>query len=379
MQVTTQLNALQLNHIHVFLIILGPVDEKVIEELEIQIPNERKLLLNLSTSYLSARAFFNSYSIVSPILRFIRKNNIEAVVAHAPYAHFIMRLVKLVSLLSGVKFKLLQYFHGIQYVEHPVNSVARFGMNSLNQVLALWLDDAHISVSYAVKHDIESNLIRLRRHEVIYNSVYGSSKLSSENQVVWERISALLQSKPNSYRIVLPNRLHHNKGQRFFIEVLALFIQENKVLPAELAVYMVGEGPGRAEIEAAIANHILLQPFVTLTGALPNPVLRRMIEVADLVVVPSFFEGFSFSALEALQAGAVLLTSDTGGLKEVVQNKVTGFTFKNKSRKDCLKVLSFIYSNKKAVLIDRNKIMKDLKNRFSAETHVRQLLDLINS
>ena len=45
---------------------------------------------------------------------------------------------------------------------------------------------------------------------------------------------------------------------------------------------------------------------------------RHLIKSADLVLVPSFYEGFGLVALEAMQAGTALISSDRGALSEVV-------------------------------------------------------------
>lgn len=45
---------------------------------------------------------------------------------------------------------------------------------------------------------------------------------------------------------------------------------------------------------------------------------RQLIKSADLVLVPSLYEGFGLVALEAMQAGTALISSDRGALSEVV-------------------------------------------------------------
>ena len=47
---------------------------------------------------------------------------------------------------------------------------------------------------------------------------------------------------------------------------------------------------------------------------------RRLLKAADLVLVPSLYEGFGLVALEAMQAGTALISSDRGALPEVVGN-----------------------------------------------------------
>jgi D-inositol-3-phosphate glycosyltransferase len=60
----------------------------------------------------------------------------------------------------------------------------------------------------------------------------------------------------------------------------------------------------------------------TLVSPVARDVLAGYVEAADAVVVPSLSEGFGFSALEACNAGKVVVATDAGSLPEVVFGKV---------------------------------------------------------
>ncbi len=47
----------------------------------------------------------------------------------------------------------------------------------------------------------------------------------------------------------------------------------------------------------------------------------------DIVVVPSRFEGFGLTAAEAMAMGKSVIATEVFGLKEVVENGITGFHF----------------------------------------------------
>ncbi|MFX6269921.1 glycosyltransferase, partial [Acinetobacter baumannii] len=47
--------------------------------------------------------------------------------------------------------------------------------------------------------------------------------------------------------------------------------------------------------------------------------------MADVIVVPSRWEGFGLIAVEAMRAGLAVIASRVGGLAEVVEEGVTGF------------------------------------------------------
>jgi glycogen(starch) synthase len=66
---------------------------------------------------------------------------------------------------------------------------------------------------------------------------------------------------------------------------------------------------------------------VRLLGHVDDAVLRDLLATADAAVLPSRYEPFGITALEAAAAGAPLVASRAGGLGEVVVDGVTGLSF----------------------------------------------------
>jgi glycogen(starch) synthase len=67
-----------------------------------------------------------------------------------------------------------------------------------------------------------------------------------------------------------------------------------------------------------------LQEKVLFTGFMANRALHMLYRCADVAVFPSLYEPFGIVALEAMAAGAPVVASDAGGLREVVHNDETG-------------------------------------------------------
>lgn len=67
-----------------------------------------------------------------------------------------------------------------------------------------------------------------------------------------------------------------------------------------------------------------LEDKVLFTGFMANRSLHQLYRVADVAVFPSLYEPFGIVALEGMAAGAPVVSSDAGGLKEVVLHDQTG-------------------------------------------------------
>lgn len=121
------------------------------------------------------------------------------------------------------------------------------------------------------------------------------------------------------------------KGQKILIHVsnfrevkniphvISAFAIVAEHMPAVLA--MVGEGP---ELEAAEeqVRELGLRDKVHFLGREER--VQRLLQAADLMLMPSKTESFGLAALEAMACGCPVLAYHTGGLPEVIEHDVSG-------------------------------------------------------
>jgi glycosyltransferase involved in cell wall biosynthesis len=93
------------------------------------------------------------------------------------------------------------------------------------------------------------------------------------------------------------------KQYNIFLEIVA---EVKKQFPSLKAV-LIGDGPEKQKLEKDIVS-LQLQDTVTLTGELPHPEVLRMMQRAKVFLHPSKYEGFSGVCLEALYAGAHVIS-----------------------------------------------------------------------
>jgi glycosyltransferase involved in cell wall biosynthesis len=93
----------------------------------------------------------------------------------------------------------------------------------------------------------------------------------------------------------------------------------------KLHLVLVGDGPLREELQSLISE-LGLQQVVSLTGYVPD-ILPYYQHVIDINVLASNAEGLGISVIEASACVVPSIVTDCTGLREVVDNEVTGLTF----------------------------------------------------
>ena len=89
--------------------------------------------------------------------------------------------------------------------------------------------------------------------------------------------------------------------------------------------FLIVGGGNRERLEKFV-HWTGLQSKILFTGFMANRSLHQLYRCADVAVFPSLYEPFGIVALEGMAAGAAVVSSDAGGLKEVVLHDVTGTT-----------------------------------------------------
>jgi glycosyltransferase involved in cell wall biosynthesis len=119
--------------------------------------------------------------------------------------------------------------------------------------------------------------------------------------------------------IVCVGRLAPVKRQDQLIE--AAVIARRRV--PELRVVIVGEGPMRAELEAAVERHSA-NDWITLAGRLDRSELVALYQRAWLVTSASLAEGWGLTLTEAAACGTAAVATDISGHRSSVVDGVTG-------------------------------------------------------
>ena len=129
----------------------------------------------------------------------------------------------------------------------------------------------------------------------------------------------------DTLRIACVGTLHEVKGQAHLVEACRLLTRDGVAVTCRL----VGDGPDRRDLEAAIAA-AGLAGRVVLAGPLTRAAVADELRRADVLVAPSVptregrREGIPVVLMEAMSSGLPVVASAISGIPELVEDGVSG-------------------------------------------------------
>jgi len=185
---------------------------------------------------------------------------------------------------------------------------------SFGEIIAFSINqsDAVTAVSRSLRNDTYRNLRVTRDIEVIYNFLECSEWRHTETPGMCSRLAKCGEK-------VIVHMSNFRKIKRVE-DVVRTFAYIAKAMPSRLV--MIGDGPEMSAC-ASLVQELGLRDRVLFMGNQEQVV--PLLSVADLFLLPSAQESFGLAALEAMACGAPVISSDAGGLPEVVVDGETGF------------------------------------------------------
>jgi glycosyltransferase involved in cell wall biosynthesis len=262
------------------------------------------------------------------------------------------------SLVALVLLRMRGLSTPVMYCPHGW-AVSRYKNDSLKAKLVAFIEgllvalpDVTVNIS---KYDLElaRRLGYRGRHELLENAVPPPTENASPN---------LFKAEPESLHLLFVGRLDRQKGY----DILISAFKEARKHRKDLRLHIVGEAV-RAD-----GSTITASEGVDFAGWIDSGKLDDWYRSADVLVVPSRWEGFGLVVAEALRNGTPVICSDRGALPDLVREDETGhvFSFGVEGLVSCLTSL-----DRKALHAMRPACSASYKSRFSIERFDNDLLN----
>jgi glycosyltransferase involved in cell wall biosynthesis len=136
------------------------------------------------------------------------------------------------------------------------------------------------------------------------------------------KAKAELGFNPEDKAILSVGRLYARKGLFTLIESMALVTRKFKNAKFIIA------GKGLSNEMKKLVNYATklgVKDNIVFTGYFPDKKLPRLYQAADIFAFSTFYENLPFAVLEALSTGLPVVTTNVGGIPEMIESGRNGF------------------------------------------------------
>lgn len=185
----------------------------------------------------------------------------------------------------------------------------------------------------------------------IYNGIDIKAPILSK-----EKLRSELNISREDLILFSAGRLVTWKGFDALIEIMPDLLKIND----KFYLFIAGSGPDEKKLSSKI-NSLNLQNNVKLLGNLERKILLNYLQIADIFILNTEFESFSFQVLEAMYYNVPIITTNRCNLPEIIEDRRHGFLV-DYNNLDQIKASIFDILNN-----------NDLRNSIVTKAHERSL------
>ena len=140
----------------------------------------------------------------------------------------------------------------------------------------------------------------------------------------------------NELKVLFVGRLDRLKGAHIFVEAIPIISKEMPDTSFILIGRDTNTGPNNSSMRTYLENLIPnnIKERVSFFGNVERDILIDYYRGSDVCVVPSFYENFPNTVMEAMSCGKAVVASNTGGIPEVIEDAISGLLVKTGDAKD---------------------------------------------
>ncbi|MFC1523802.1 glycosyltransferase [Thermodesulfobacteriota bacterium] len=244
---------------------------------------------------------------VYPLVQFLRKSKPDVIIATMTHVGIVALIAQVIALWDG---KVLVRVDGSQrYIEKKVSVFKRFVLKLLQNRL-FPRAFAVVGVSKSITEELQQDY-HLNNCYTVHNPV--EIFLGNDTQLPVAKHPFFESGEPVVIGI---GRLVSGKGFSFLLRAFSVLRKTRKA-----KLILLGEGEERFNLEVE-AKRLGLSEHVSFQGFVDNPFayLKRSVVYA----LSSVSESFSLTLVEALSTGMPVVCTDTGGPRDILNDKRLG-------------------------------------------------------
>ncbi|RNC86889.1 MAG: glycosyltransferase [Winogradskyella sp.] len=211
----------------------------------------------------------------------------------------------------------------------------------------------------------------------LYNNSLKNVKLiyTQLKPVTFEYFKNDKKEKINKLRILSVGRHHWVKGYNYAIEAMYLL----KMNGVDFKYTIIAEGELPESLIFMVNEYNLTSNIEFQTGMTQHELYKKM-QTYDTLLLPSINEGIANVVVEAMAIGLLVVSSDCGGMSEVVIPEKTGWLCKVRNPESMAKSLLEVKTSSQQKRMElANNAFNNVKERFYGPKKIEEFIELYNS
>jgi colanic acid/amylovoran biosynthesis glycosyltransferase len=206
--------------------------------------------------------------------------------------------------------------------------------------------------------------VRIERARVIYSGV--------ELQGLAEKPLCIEDS---TVRLLIIGRMHWIKGYSYLLDCLQILKERGVAVNA--TIIAGGDVPEEFLYHVHEAG---LSQIVELRGSLPHAEVIAEMSKHHALVLPSVAEGIANVVLEAMSNGLLVISTDCGGMREVVCDGINGFLISVRDAEAMANaVIKLKALSKEEINQLRRNAYRTVEQKFKLAANIKNFVELYQS
>ncbi|AIM60222.1 hypothetical protein IX49_06695 [Cellulophaga lytica] len=258
--------------------------------------------------------------------------------------------------------------------------------NKTPYLLSMWGSDVYIFPNKSIFHKyliklttekatrLASTSIAMRKEfQKIYPSYKNEISLTPFG-VDTKNFSPNTKVKKNSlFTIGIAKNLEGKYGVEYLIQSFKEFNERNPKSQLEI----IGDGIIKEDLKK-LSRKLNLENKIIFHGRVNNNKLSNILNTWDVYVIPSLFESFGVSAVEASSCALPVIGTNVGGLPEVIEDNITGFIIPSKNPQAISEKLQILFDNVELRVEMGKKGRELVLKNYDWEENVKTMMVIYN-
>jgi len=204
---------------------------------------------------------------------------------------------------------------------------------------------------------------------LIYNGI-GSIDFLDKDSATNKLFEYISKPKPEKLFLVGSiGELHKNKGYEYLIKSF----KEVARVRSDARLVIIGEGEQRQYLEK-LSESLGLMEKICLAGTVPEAFLY--LKAFDIYVLSSIKEGLPYVLLEAGGAEIPIISTNVGGVPELMEDMHSGMIIRRKDEKELSRAILYLMDNSEKMELFSKNTKSNIDKNFSIERMLKETFAL---